>query len=212
VVVVPGDVVVVARVVVVVAPVVVVVAPVVVVVAPVVVVVAPVVVVVAPVVVVVGGAVRAARFGKGVMLLKTKLLAVQLAEEASSPTQMEQGSGEVTGLNAPGVGEVSKPSSQVTVEPLSKPPELVLWGSSTSGVVSALPVGRIHRSIVKVTLPFEVGMTGVALPGVEVCNVPPSHEDDDVGSRLHSSNLSGWPALKVLLAPIVTVITPASPS
>jgi hypothetical protein len=87
-----------------------------------------------------------------------------------------------------------------------------LFESSTSGVVSELPVGRIQRSIVNVTLPSELGVMGVALPGLAVCNVPPSHELGPVGSRLHSSNFSGSPARKVELAPIVTVMTPASPS
>jgi hypothetical protein len=148
--------------------------------------------------------------GNGVIELKTKLLTVQL--DGSSPTQIEQGSGGVLAVNEPGEGETSKPSSQLTVELLSKPLGLVLLESSTSGVVSGLPVGRIQRSIVNVTLPSAAGVTGVPLPGLEVCNVPPSHEPGPVGSRLHSSNLSGSPAMKVVLAPIVTVMTPASPS
>ena len=77
------------------------------------------------------------------MLLQAALL---------SPTQMEQGS----------------LASQVIVELGSKPFGLVLFGSLTSGVVAGLPVGRIQRSIVKLTLPSELGTTGAVLPTLVV--------------------------------------------
>ena len=103
-------------------------------------------------------------------------------------------------------------ASHLTVEPSSKPPRLVLWGSLTSGVVEGLPVGRIHMSMVMVTLPSELGVTAILLPTSVVANVSPSQSSCVVGSRLHSSHSTGWPASKTLLAPTVTVTTPASPS
>jgi hypothetical protein len=111
---------------------------------------------------------------------------------------------------APKEGAV--PSSQTTVELGSKPFGLVLAGSSTSGVVWSLPVGRIHRSISMVTLPSALGITDPLVPGSKVWIVSPSQSFCDVGSRLHSSHFSGWPALKVVFAGTVTVTTPASPS
>jgi hypothetical protein len=101
---------------------------------------------------------------------------------------------------------------QLTVEALSKPAGLVLWGSLTSGVVEELPVGRTHRSMVTVTLPSELGVTAFLLPTSVVCKVSPSQSASVVGSRLHSSHSTGWPASNTLLAPTVMVRTPASPS
>ncbi len=145
-------------------------------------------------VVVVEVAGRVAGPGSGVSPLETKLLALQL--DGSSPIQMEHGSF----------------ASHFTVEPMSNPFGLELWGSSTSGVVETLPVGNTHRSIVTVTLPSELGVTVILLPTSVVCSVSPSQSSWVVGSTLHSSHSTGWPASKTLLAPIEIVITPASPS
>jgi hypothetical protein len=176
-----GEVVVVAAVVVVVAAVVVVVAAVVVVVAAVVVVVAAVVVVVgATVVVVVVGSVDGP--ANELIPLKTKLLLLQAA--VLSPTQIEHG---LLG-------------SQVSTEPESKPPGLLLLGSPTSGVVDGLPVGRIQNSIVKLTLPSALGTTGVVWPTDDSWMVRPSHWDCEVGLASHSSKLRGVPAWKMVLA------------
>jgi len=100
----------------------------------------------------------------------------------------------------------------VTVEEPSKPFWLSVAASAESNVSGVQPVGSSQRSIVKVTLPSAFGIIWVAPPTLNVCNVSPSQLVCDVGSRLHSSNLRGWPASSVLLAAIVTVRTPASPS
>jgi hypothetical protein len=86
---------------------------------------------------------------------------------------------------------------------------LLLWGSYVSGV---LPVGSSHRSMVNVTLPLALGTTAVFCPTSCACNVNPSQEVCAVGSRLHSSNRRGVPPSSTVLAGIVTVSTPASPS
>lgn len=73
------------------------------------------------------------------------------------------------------------------------------------------PVGSSHKDMVNVTLPLAAGTTSVFPPTLVVCPVEPSHWARDVGLRLHSSNLRATPGSRVLLAPIVTVSTPASP-
>jgi hypothetical protein len=73
------------------------------------------------------------------------------------------------------------------------------------------PVGSSHRYMVKVTLPSAAGTTVEVEPTSVVWPVDPSHDDPEVGSRSHSSNLRASPGAKTVLGPIVTVMTPASP-